>query len=350
VCAAGRTGRRQPGCSLRRSHQLAAERDGNDRKQEAHVLIRCLLCHDRAKQRGIRAAPRWPDHQARLSLPCLWPGSGSLLSARRRHITASWQVTARQCRPGQAEPSCASRWRASCRPWLCDLVVFTLRWSFAAKARLWPGPPRVEHHRAPERVRGQPGGGPFTRQELQRFLDYADDQVDRAAWARRKGALAAYRDATLFKVIYGWERRVLLNCMADPTCYSSEEWLSPILGCDPAAIAWTACEFNVNPRRGAPTANTPRHSEQDDLRPATRRQPKRAARAESVGATSPDRPVAVGDRPGYAVSSSPTAASQVPSATIAMSFAGRRWPARTARLDVVAARCALDADRPAAER
>jgi len=42
---------------------------------------------------------------------------------------------------------------------------------------------------------------------LQLFLDYADDQVERAARSRRKGALAAYRDATLFKVIYGWGLR-----------------------------------------------------------------------------------------------------------------------------------------------
>src|SRR5260370_4452377 len=42
---------------------------------------------------------------------------------------------------------------------------------------------------------------------MQRFLDYADDQVDRAARSKRKGALAAYRDATLFKVMYGWGLR-----------------------------------------------------------------------------------------------------------------------------------------------
>ncbi len=53
---------------------------------------------------------------------------------------------------------------------------------------------------------GSPEARPFTRQELQAFLDYADDQVDRAVTAKRKGALAAYRDATLFKVIYAWER------------------------------------------------------------------------------------------------------------------------------------------------
>jgi len=51
---------------------------------------------------------------------------------------------------------------------------------------------------------GSPEARPFTRAELQRFLDYADDQVDRAVRVKRKGALAAYRDATMFKVIYGW--------------------------------------------------------------------------------------------------------------------------------------------------
>ena len=54
---------------------------------------------------------------------------------------------------------------------------------------------------------GSPEARPFTREELQRFLDYADHQVDRAVAAKRKGALAAYRDATLFKVIYGWGLR-----------------------------------------------------------------------------------------------------------------------------------------------
>jgi site-specific recombinase XerD len=54
---------------------------------------------------------------------------------------------------------------------------------------------------------GSPEARPLTREELQAFFDYADEQVDRAARAKRKGALAAYRDATLFKVIYGWGLR-----------------------------------------------------------------------------------------------------------------------------------------------
>jgi integrase/recombinase XerC len=54
---------------------------------------------------------------------------------------------------------------------------------------------------------GSPEARPFTREELQAFFDFADDQVERAVAAKRKGVLAAYRDATLFKVIYGWGLR-----------------------------------------------------------------------------------------------------------------------------------------------
>jgi hypothetical protein len=65
---------------------------------------------------------------------------------------------------------------------------------------------------------GNPEARAFTREELQRFLDYADDQVDRAVRAKRKGALAAYRDATLFKVMYAWGlRRTERRSWTSPT-------------------------------------------------------------------------------------------------------------------------------------
>ena len=54
---------------------------------------------------------------------------------------------------------------------------------------------------------GRPGRRPLTGEELQRFFDYADDQVDRVAGSGRKGTLAAFRDATLFKVVYAWGLR-----------------------------------------------------------------------------------------------------------------------------------------------
>jgi site-specific recombinase XerD len=54
---------------------------------------------------------------------------------------------------------------------------------------------------------GSPEARPFSREELQAFFDHADDQVEWAASSGHKGALTAYRDATLFKVLYAWGLR-----------------------------------------------------------------------------------------------------------------------------------------------
>jgi len=54
---------------------------------------------------------------------------------------------------------------------------------------------------------GRPEVRPFTRDELQALFDHADEQVSRAGRLGRKGAMAAFRDATLFKVIYAWGLR-----------------------------------------------------------------------------------------------------------------------------------------------
>lgn len=54
---------------------------------------------------------------------------------------------------------------------------------------------------------GGPGRRPLTREECQKLFDYADEQVERAVRLRRKGALTAYRDATVLKVIYAWGLR-----------------------------------------------------------------------------------------------------------------------------------------------
>jgi integrase/recombinase XerC len=50
---------------------------------------------------------------------------------------------------------------------------------------------------------GDPSRRAFTREELQAFFDHADGQVARVRAAGRKGWLAAFRDAALFKVAYG---------------------------------------------------------------------------------------------------------------------------------------------------
>jgi site-specific recombinase XerD len=62
---------------------------------------------------------------------------------------------------------------------------------------------------------GRPERRPLTRQELQAFFDAADDRVERAAASRRKGWLATFRDASLFKVVYGWGLRRREAAMLD---------------------------------------------------------------------------------------------------------------------------------------
>jgi integrase/recombinase XerC len=64
---------------------------------------------------------------------------------------------------------------------------------------------------------GRPERRPFTKEELQAFLDTADGAVEEAARSPRKGWLMAFRDATLFKVIYGWGLRRRETAMLDTT-------------------------------------------------------------------------------------------------------------------------------------
>jgi len=54
---------------------------------------------------------------------------------------------------------------------------------------------------------GQPSVRPFSREELVVFFDYCDARVNELRRRRRKGSLAALRDAALFKVIYAWGLR-----------------------------------------------------------------------------------------------------------------------------------------------
>ncbi len=62
---------------------------------------------------------------------------------------------------------------------------------------------------------GRPSNRPFTREELQAFFDEADRQVAAIRKARKKGALAAFRDSALFKVMYAWGLRRREAAMLD---------------------------------------------------------------------------------------------------------------------------------------
>jgi site-specific recombinase XerD len=58
-----------------------------------------------------------------------------------------------------------------------------------------------------QEVEAQPRKRAFTIDELQALFDHADTQVARVRAAGRKGWLAAFRDATLLKVAYGYGLR-----------------------------------------------------------------------------------------------------------------------------------------------
>lgn len=54
---------------------------------------------------------------------------------------------------------------------------------------------------------GKPARRPLTRSELQLLFDHADKEVSRVLDERRKGAVPAFRYATLLKVTYAWGLR-----------------------------------------------------------------------------------------------------------------------------------------------
>jgi site-specific recombinase XerD len=66
-----------------------------------------------------------------------------------------------------------------------------------------------------DEAEGRPGRRPLTRSELQCLFDVADAAVGDAAASARKGWLAAFRDATLIKVIYGFGLRCNEAAMLD---------------------------------------------------------------------------------------------------------------------------------------
>ncbi|MHA7141876.1 tyrosine-type recombinase/integrase [Arthrobacter sp. Sr33] len=75
----------------------------------------------------------------------------------------------------------------------------------------WNTSPHVQQNE------GDPRRRPLTRAELQLLFDRADEEVQTRLSIGRKGAAAAYRDATLLKVVYAWGVRAAEAVRLDVT-------------------------------------------------------------------------------------------------------------------------------------
>lgn len=94
----------------------------------------------------------------------------------------------------------------------CDYLTDpAYEWTAECERRFGTHPVQVVHEWNTavhvQDAEGDPSRRAFTLDELQALFDYADDQVVRVRNAGRKGWLAAFRDAALFKVAYGYGLR-----------------------------------------------------------------------------------------------------------------------------------------------
>ncbi|MEV0051958.1 hypothetical protein AB0H34_15810 [Saccharopolyspora shandongensis] len=82
------------------------------------------------------------------------------------------------------------------------------QWAVECEQRFGTHPVQVVHEwntaMHVQDTESDPAKRAFTVDELERFFDYADEQVSRVRVAGRKGWLPAFRDATLFKIAYAY--------------------------------------------------------------------------------------------------------------------------------------------------
>ncbi len=97
-------------------------------------------------------------------------------------------------------------------------------WAEACMAQVGEVPVQICHELNTathvDEAEGRPGRRPLTRTELQGLFDVADAAVADAATSPRKGWLAAFRDATLIKVIYAFGLRSNEAAMLDTADFS----------------------------------------------------------------------------------------------------------------------------------
>jgi integrase/recombinase XerC len=109
----------------------------------------------------------------------------------------------------------------------------------------WNSATHVEEHE------GRPGRRPLTRLELQDLFDVADEAVAEAAASARKGWLAAFRDATLIKVIYAWGLRCREAAMLDVADFGPNPAAPELGGFGTCHVRFGKAKRGSPPRRRA---------------------------------------------------------------------------------------------------
>lgn len=136
----------------------------------------------------------------------------------------------------------------------CDyLVDARYGWAEQCQARFGTHPVQVCHewntavHVAD--YEGRPGRRPFTRGELQALFDYADERVVAVRASGRKGWLAAFRDATLFKVTYAYGLRRREAAMLDVVDFTANPAAPELGGFGTLAVRYGKAMRGSPPRR-----------------------------------------------------------------------------------------------------
>jgi site-specific recombinase XerD len=104
---------------------------------------------------------------------------------------------------------------------------------------------------------GRPGRRALTREELQALFDAADDAVGKVIDSGRKGWLAAFRDATLFKVCYAFGLRRREVAMLDVSDFAANPAAPELGGLGVCQVRFGKAMRGSPPRRRAVAAVMP---------------------------------------------------------------------------------------------
>jgi integrase len=149
-------------------------------------------------------------------------------------------------------------------------------WAAECERRVGARPAQVVHegNRAVHVAdhEGRPDRRPLSRTESQAFFDAADDRVEALEAGGRKGWLTAFRDATLFKVVYGWGLRRSEATMLDLADFTANPAAPQLGGFGVCHVRFGKAMRGSPPRRRAVATVMPWAAEAlgqylDDVRP-----------------------------------------------------------------------------------